>query len=236
MYDSILVPLDFGAADDRVLAVAGVLARAGGLPVHLVVVASPGWDNADDKAVLDGRAGLLGDVPWTSEVRGSDDVAATLLEVLAERPGALPVLATHARGPLARRVMGSVSEALVSEAARPLLMVGPNVTAPPQPPLVLVVATDHDQIPDDARGPVQEWEQTFHSGVGVVHAAIDAPVRSVLDDVAPVPGHVLAAPTWDWPKESGAFWGSTTRALVHEADCPVLVIPQVDRADARRPG
>jgi nucleotide-binding universal stress UspA family protein len=236
MYDSIVVPLDLGPADMRALAVAGVLARAGSLPVRLVVVSSPNIEHAGTRQLVAQRAEALGEAQWTVDVLESEDVAATLLEVLAERPGALPVLATHARGPVGRRVFGSVSEALVGAASSALVMVGPKVVAPPQPPLMLVVASDKDQMPEGARSAVGRWEETFGSGLAVVHTAIDAPVKALLDAVGPVPGHVLAAPTEDWPKETGAYWGSTTRSLVHEADCPVLVIPQSRQTHDAPPG
>lgn len=139
--NQIVVPLSFAPGDATALDVAATVAREEGLAVHLVVVSSPNLDHGVDRQLVEAQAEALGTVAWTVEVLEGDDVADSLVDWLHTHPQALPVLASHARGAIGTRVLGSVSEQLLGSVHRPMIIVGPHATLPQAEPLVLLHTT-----------------------------------------------------------------------------------------------
>jgi hypothetical protein len=162
--DSIVVPIAFVAQDEVALAVARLIAREEGLPIHLVLVSSPNLDHTVDRQLLELQAKSLGDLPWTSEVLEGDDIVDRVTGWLHEHPRSLPVVASHARHALGRRVLGSVSEELLEDVHRPMVFVGPHAEVVDAAPMVLLHATvpgpgdrgtvDLGRMRHEARGPI----------------------------------------------------------------------------------
>lgn len=139
----IVVPLDGSPLAEQSLPLAVELARALTIPVHLVRVvdfdqveasvlaglaAAEACARQQAERAREARAYLVlrsheyqaPDCTVTSEVRIGDPVAELLAVIQAED---LTVLATHARGGLARWLMGSVAEEIVLQSAGPVLLV-----------------------------------------------------------------------------------------------------------------
>ena len=125
--ESLLVPVDYLPSGDRALLIARRLARIAGIPIELVTVSSPGLSEALDVDQLAERVDSLAPVEAIWTIAHDDDVAAAIVRVIEDRPNALPVIGTSARGPVAELLLGSVSEAVLSSLDRPALFVGPNV-------------------------------------------------------------------------------------------------------------
>lgn len=89
-------------------------------------------------------------------VRGPDDVANVLVETAAE-PRTLLCLRTHARGPVAEVVMGSVSEQIVRTSQQPVLMVGPRCGPPPERFASLVVSLDGSELAEQILPTAGSW-------------------------------------------------------------------------------
>ena len=129
MFTTLVVPLDGSALAATALAPAASLARRAAASIELVTVTSPGLNTLDDELVLKDAATALGDVPYTIQVIESNDVP-TAVVLAATRADSLLCMATHGRTGLARAVLGSVAEATIRAAVRPMLLVGPKAVAP----------------------------------------------------------------------------------------------------------
>jgi nucleotide-binding universal stress UspA family protein len=125
MFTTIVVPLDLEPGGDRALPVAAALSAHAGVELELVTVSSPGMSEAFDQNELRLRADRTGR-PASVHVLHDNEPAAALVTFLADRPGALVVMATRARSPLGEMVLGSVSEELLTHTGHPILLVGPR--------------------------------------------------------------------------------------------------------------
>lgn len=126
MFTSIVVPVDLEPDGDRALPLAGALASAAGLPLELVSVSSPHMPEVTDRLELEARARAAAE-RWSVTLLHDNDVVAALDAFVAERPGALVLMATRARGALGQRLLGSVTEGLLGRLSQPMLLVGPQV-------------------------------------------------------------------------------------------------------------
>lgn len=153
MTGPILVPLDGAETSTRALPTALALARATGAPLELVRVFDVPFGS------LTGRAGPLGvtdaaaelrararhemegiaerlradGVPTTVAVLDGTDVARVLLAHAEAGDAALIVMTTVARGALGRALVGSVADAVMRGAGRPVVLVPPLGQAAPPP-------------------------------------------------------------------------------------------------------
>jgi len=127
MFRSIVVPVDFAGEGDRAAAVAARLAVVAGLPVELLRVAPPESSEELDRYELSVRADALAPVSVATSRVVASDVVGVLADELEQRPDALLVLGTSARGPIGEFVLGSVSEALLARIDHPAVLVGPRV-------------------------------------------------------------------------------------------------------------
>jgi nucleotide-binding universal stress UspA family protein len=130
-----LVPLDGSATAESVLPMALASARALDLDLVLVQLVREAWPGGDAKAeaalgparhYLDGVAASLADAGITVSTRalpGGDDIAAAISGAAEAENAALIMLATHGRTGLRRIMMGSVADAVVRSATRPVLVV-----------------------------------------------------------------------------------------------------------------
>lgn len=161
MFTSIVVPVDLEPDGDRALPLAGALARAAGIPLELVSVSSPHMPEAPDRVELEARARTATDL-WSVTVLHDNDVVAALAEFAAGRPDALVLMATRARGALGQRLLGSVTEGLLSRLSRPVLLVGPHVELQEQADRPgLLVGVDGSPATEAALPAVASWMRTF---------------------------------------------------------------------------
>jgi nucleotide-binding universal stress UspA family protein len=143
----VIVPLDGAAFADKALGPAAALARPFGAELHLVHVVTPIPTNGPDgvvyaqtndyglvfeemkrkgAAMLDRAATRVAaeGVKVTTRVVVAERVAEAILE--EARPGDVIGLATHARAPATRWLLGSVADKLIRAADVPVLVVRPN--------------------------------------------------------------------------------------------------------------
>jgi nucleotide-binding universal stress UspA family protein len=181
MFTSIVIALDLGATGDRALPIAGSLARLGGLPVELVTVSSPGLSPDRDVQELGRRAAAHGFEQHECVVLHDDVPAAAILDHLRTRPGALLVMGTKAKGPLAEKLLGSVSETVLAYIDRPVLLVGPRApTGTGLRPTLIACAESHDI---DAAAPViASWVRTFDGGPPSITHVSPTPAKRTGDD------------------------------------------------------
>ena len=181
MFTSIVVALDLGATGDRALPVAGSLARLGGLPVELVTV-SQGLSTDRDVHELERRAAAHGFEQHECVVLHDDVPAAAILDHLRTRPGALLVMGTKAKGPLAERLLGSVSETVLAFIDRPVLLVGPRASTGTGLRPTLIACAESDDL--DAAAPViASWVRTFDGGPPSITHVSPTPAKRTDDDV-----------------------------------------------------
>ena len=69
----------------------------------------------------------LGDLSVSVHVEVADDAAKTIVELATKIDAALIAVGTHSRTGIQHALMGSVAEAVVRNATRPVLVVGPHV-------------------------------------------------------------------------------------------------------------
>jgi nucleotide-binding universal stress UspA family protein len=161
-FRSLVVALDLEATGDRALAVARALAERGGIGVELLTVSSPGVGEDVDTYELSRRGKANGWPADSCVVAHDNQPAKAIVEHVARRPGALLVMATSAKAPLAGHLLGSVSEAVLGVIDRPVLLVGPHVLddfAIGEP--TLIVCLDRTNAAEAAIPVVAAWDRTF---------------------------------------------------------------------------
>lgn len=121
---TIVVPLDRSRPAERALLTARELARRTGAAIVLVTAT---WDqeHPDAAAYLDGLTQETPLLDVTTRCR-SGRPSDVVLDVVGEVPDPLLCMTTHGRTGVARLVMGSVTEDVVSRAPCPVVLVGPR--------------------------------------------------------------------------------------------------------------
>jgi nucleotide-binding universal stress UspA family protein len=175
VFRSIVVPLDLDVVGDRALPIAGSLARLGGLPIELLTIESPHMESFVDVCELGRRVKTNALGPHSINVLYDDDAGRAITRYVASRKDALIVMGSTAKGPLREHAFGSVSENVLANAHRPVLIVGPHVdkfdvTKTPS----LVVGVDDSDAADAALPVIESWQRTF--GGGVVRVVEVAPL------------------------------------------------------------
>jgi nucleotide-binding universal stress UspA family protein len=163
LFRSLVVPIDPDRAVDgaRALPTAVALARRAGLSVDIVTVAPL---DADLPAVEEALTDRLGEPPGAVlRVHGllDTDPARAIVGFLGDRPDALLVMSTHARGLVAERLLGSVSEAVLTRVDRPVLLVGPEVDRQEAGRLDTLVVGVGDAPHDVITTGVGQWQRSF---------------------------------------------------------------------------
>ena len=223
MFTSVVVPLDLQPEGDRALPIAAALAAQAGIPLELVSVSSPHMQEDVDLFELGTRARSSG-ATYTTALLHDNDVVRALAGFAADRPGALIVMATRARGPLGQRLLGSVSEGLLGRLDQPMLLVGPQVDLTyPQGSPTLVVGVDGSDASRDVTPALTSWVSTFDGPspwlVEVVPPAAPPAPRDDVDELTDVRrlAGILAkegVPT-EWEVSHGTH---PVRALIDFAD------------------
>jgi nucleotide-binding universal stress UspA family protein len=169
-FREIVVPLDLVAPCDRVLQVAAMLARRGGVGVRLVTVSSPGLDHGYDEAELRTHAAKIDAAPVAIDTIESNDVVPALMATA--EPEGLIAIETSAHGPLAALVLGRATSALLRASARPVLLIGPATDTSVDPQLMQVCLDSPDASATLA--PVAcAWARQLGLRLRFVHARID---------------------------------------------------------------
>lgn len=138
MYRLIMVPLDGSHFAESALPLALSVSRRTGAPVHLVTVQEPipsfaydEWENAAESWSRE----YLSNVAERARPFAGGPVTATLLaghvvealeDEARDRSADLVVMATHGRGAFSRAWLGSVADAYIHHAARPVLLARPD--------------------------------------------------------------------------------------------------------------
>jgi nucleotide-binding universal stress UspA family protein len=163
-FTSIVVPVDLEEHGDRAIQYARRLAAAARLRVELLTVSSPSIAEGPDVWELRRRATVLedGGVPCSYVVVHGDDPAMAIVEHTRERPGALLAMSTHVRGVLGERLFGSVSEAVLTHHAGPVLLFGPAFEAvAAETPPTLIAALDEQLASEAVLEAVEAWSSAF---------------------------------------------------------------------------
>jgi nucleotide-binding universal stress UspA family protein len=163
-FRSLVVPIDADRTVDgaRALPTAVSLARRAGIGVDIVTVAPLGSDLVDVESCLRERLGEPPGAPLTVHGLLDADPARAIIGFLADRPDALLVMSTHARGLVAERVLGSVSEAVLARARRPVLLVGPQVDRQEAGRLDTLVVGVGPAPQEAIVAGVAAWQRSFH--------------------------------------------------------------------------
>lgn len=157
MYRTVIVPLDAAGGSDVAVPFAATVARQAGANVELLTIATSDMD------ALKAEAALVDLTVWhrlgldaRTRVVRSDDVAGAVLDAAAE-PGSLVCMQTRARGSIGEMVLGSVSERVVRECHRPLVLVGPHCGPAPERLASMVVALDGSPVAETILPVVADW-------------------------------------------------------------------------------
>ena len=152
MFERILVPTDGSGPANAALEYAGEIAARENLTVHILHVVDPDADPADaSEPVSEGRdwAGDTG-APVIDEVHTGEPQEA-ILEYAATHDVDAIVMGTRGRRGVGRLLLGSVTEAVVRDAAVPVLVVRGAAEVKRQYPLeTLVVPVDGSRHADAA--------------------------------------------------------------------------------------
>lgn len=101
------------------------------------------------------------------------ELPGSLLAYLKDHSHSLLCMATHARGGLHRRLVGNLTEVLLTEAVCPVLAIGPAVDpagAALRPRTILVAASDH--LPPATVPMVAAWAISMDAEVVVAHVTV----------------------------------------------------------------
>jgi nucleotide-binding universal stress UspA family protein len=164
-FTSIVVALDLEANGDRALPVARGLAEVGGIPVALLTVSSPGVSEDADVFELRRRAAENGWPHNCCTVAHDNHPARAIVDVVERHDGALLVMATSARPPLAGHLFGNVIEEVLGAIDQPVLLVGPNVpTSYGVRRPTLVACVDDTDVAVASVPAIARWVGTFGGG------------------------------------------------------------------------
>ena len=253
-FDSLVVASDFTATSDRVLPVAGRLARRGRLPVQMVTTASAGLEQLD-RAELSARARRIHGCSVTPLLIDGGEPVDDLAQFACRHPSALLCLGAHGRTALGKALLGSMTEDLLRRHVGPVLAVGPGVPDDYELADNLLVAVDSHSLRTSLLDVAKAWLTTFGGTVELFEAmtrssasapiqaspelqaaqqAIPSavvsvveshdPVRAILDAAARS-GSVVAVSSHVRTGIERAVLGSVAGELLRFSSTPVLIVP-----------
>ena len=237
---------------------ATALAGRTGASVSLVMSSGPGPEVHSARRYLETRVFALQtagpDIP-SVEVNVVYDrrPAESILMMAGQIPDSLVCMSTHGRSGVGALVFGSVAEAVVRGACRPLILVGPECrSAPPLPDRPrLVVCVDGSALSRTVIDPAVDLAKMIGAEIAVVHAIepiielVPSPV--LLDPIEPEVPELEAIATelaarglhasWELlgPREAGAAIVEYAGGA-HPADFIAIRDTRPRRAQARRAG
>jgi nucleotide-binding universal stress UspA family protein len=225
-FDTLVTALDLYPAADRVLSHVAALAMAGSLPVELVTVLAAGADASDMSATaaLQRRATRCALRRHELFVVRNDSPGAVIVDHVSGRDGALLVLATTARGGDDGDRLGLVTDAVMSRARQPVVVVGPR--AEPSAGCLLV-AVDAADGADAALPVVERWLATFRYVDGPRIIQVAAP-DSWPDQGDEPPDHAVGR----YLEQLGATGIAATGAVVRGHDPVSAILDHAARSRA----
>lgn len=177
--NTIVVPLDGSQRSERALAYGAVLAEQAGADLVLMT-SRVGGVLVDPKGYLHGCAAVVGHPESEVVVPPDTYPARSIADVAAAHPNAMVVMSTRGHGRLSGAVLGSVAEQVVRESDSPLVLIGPECTAPPAPLTQLLVAVDVTAPPFATLQELDTWARAFKASLRLVNVTNSAASR---DDV-----------------------------------------------------
>jgi nucleotide-binding universal stress UspA family protein len=167
----IVVPVDGSELAAKAFAPAQAVAMATGAGVRLVTTA---WDHEVDEAdAYLRRLARRAEVPVDTEVVLDRDPVHTVV-LHAKREESLVCMATHGRSGIGHAVLGSVTEAVLRAAPRPLLLVGPHLEtrlSALEPPNLLV-GVERDDLSEAVVDVAATWAKALRLSTRVVEVAM----------------------------------------------------------------
>jgi nucleotide-binding universal stress UspA family protein len=161
MPKTLVVPLDGSPRSERALDVAAPLADE--LGADVVLLTTPWYDDRTaPRSYLASVVAQRDDAGFDTVV-SSEPAAATAIRALVDdRPDSMVCMTTHGRGRLRWAVLGSVTETVIREATRPLLLVGPR-GAPTwsRPGQQIIVCVDGSASDGAAIAAACEWARAL---------------------------------------------------------------------------
>jgi nucleotide-binding universal stress UspA family protein len=239
----IVVPVDPFRPSEIAVSVAAVFARQAGLGVD-IVTAPPHWYPHADVTRSVGQV-RAADGPWVGGevLAATRDPAGAIVDYARRHHAPLVCMATRQRAPLGEVVLGSVSAGVVRCSPVPVLLVGPEVERFGPRVERIVACVDGSEIAARAlpiaahlAGRLQAELVRFQVVAPTEAGIFPAPVRfDVVYDESPARAiaryggtrgdTVIAMATRGRGAIRRLVLGSVSRAVVHQAACPVLVVP-----------
>jgi nucleotide-binding universal stress UspA family protein len=240
---AIVVPVDPFRPSTMAVTVAAVLARQVGLGVE-IVTAPPFWLPQADLTSCLGEA-RAADAPWVDGevLAATSDPAAAIVAHVRRQGAPMVCMATRDRSPLGEVVLGSVSAGVVRRSPVPVLLVGPRVERFGPRVERIVVCLDGSEIAARAlpvaadlaaqltaelvplRVAARDEAATFPAPVGVEVVYDDSAARALARSGGDLGETVLVMAARNRGTIRRLVLGSVSRAVVHQAACPVLVVP-----------
>jgi hypothetical protein len=262
---NVIVVADEFTTSDRPFALARRLAKAGDLSVHVVYGelddgtrdGTPGWR-------LQRRLDAHGLSAATLSVVRSNEPELAVSEHLAGHQGSLILRGTSAGGHDGGPLLDRVAETIMRHVAQPLLLLGPRQANPRRDDqLSPITVRDGGSEVAALLSATESWTETFPnirpelvdvlppdpwSGADVdglerrdAGRGTDITELRTLDLGTAILSHlggrhdavvVVSSPRWP---STPSHWWATTRRLVRQLPCPVLVVPILDQPDASAP-
>jgi nucleotide-binding universal stress UspA family protein len=182
MYRNVIVPLEPSGEPDAAIAPAAVLARQFGARLQFLTVVALDDDGLKPRLRLTELAERH-NVDASIRVLHADDVTSALLDA-ADHADTLLCMETRARRPVGELVLGSVSESVVRESRRPVLLVGPHCGPAPERFESIVVGVDGSRLAETILPTVAEWAERLDATPWLFQVLpISTPMDFGLDDV-----------------------------------------------------
>jgi nucleotide-binding universal stress UspA family protein len=236
MFSHILVPLDGSAESTVAVTQACALAALSDARVTLIRVYSGGTPTPETLEYLHTAALECGTASGEVEVAVlSGDPTDVILAQVVERGADLVVMRTRGRGGLARAVLGSVAEGIVSRSPSPVLLLPPQAPAATELRTILVPV---DGSPGGALALGAARQLALKTGARLSLRQIVVPASTYFVHASAVQGPLYIDPRWDEDAVSGAraYIESLTKRMSGEGlqcDGDVLVEDAVAEAIVR---
>lgn len=182
-YTRVLVPLDGSDGALTALGPARRLARLHGAELGVVTITAPDTPAAEAEAIVDAGCLAAGDPDVRAMILRATDVPAELARLDRDHPEFLLCLATSARRPLDRAVLGSVAREVVRHSDQAVALVGPRCdvanTNDIQRLLVCLDGTTEGEA-------ILPWAKRWSTATGVPLALVRV-VYPLIDPAARIP-------------------------------------------------
>jgi len=215
--ESVVVPLDGSDLGERVLPLAGSIAKRAGATLYLITVVPGPADAAqitqasNDLRQTSERAG----VPGTPLVRAGTP-ADQILEAAHRLPHPLVVMTTHGRSGTGRWFIGSVADRVVRGGEIPVLLLRSGMPAPTEPITIkrIMVPLDGSDYSEAALPIAEQIAVLFDADVRLVRVAETGHLNAMFDTTLfPVPSDYITQLARDLIASSATYLAEITRQV-----------------------